>query len=118
VEALKTNLGHRAVIKGLVSHDDLEIQDLDSVTTDSEVECYIKSALGLPDTSIRVKNIRPAYAGTQRSTVRLKSTDALKLAKKARIKIGWINVRVRQKYPSPDASDASDTDTSNTHARA
>jgi hypothetical protein len=78
VEALKTNLGNRAVIKGLVSLDDVDIQDLDQVTTATEVECSIRSTLGLPDDdiTIKVKNIRPAYAGTLRATVRLRSADA------------------------------------------
>jgi len=99
VEALKSNLGSRAVIRGLVSMDDVDIQDLDKMTTVSEVESCIRSTLGLPanDLTIKVKNIRPAYAGTQRATVRLKSADAITLAKKGRIKIGWINARVRLK---------------------
>lgn len=99
VDAIKSHLGDRAAVKSLVSYDDLDLQDLDNITTVSEIESCIKSALGLPedDTSIKVKNIRPAYAGTQRSTVRLKSADAIKLVKKGRLRIGWINARVRIK---------------------
>jgi len=99
VEALKTNLGRRAVIRGLVSLDDVDTQDLDKVTTATEVECSIRSILGLAadDLTIKVKNIRPAYAGTQRVTVRLRSANAITLAKKARIRIGWINARLRLK---------------------
>jgi len=99
INALKTNLGDRAVIRGRVHQHDVDIQDLDSVTSEAEVEGSIRSALGLPadDTSITVKNIRPAYANTQRATVRLKSADAIRLAKVGRIKIGWINARVKLK---------------------
>ncbi|KAF0748135.1 Uncharacterized protein FWK35_00018869 [Aphis craccivora] len=99
IEALKTNLGSRAVIRDLVSLDDVDIQDLDKVTTATEVECSIRSTLGLAadDLTIKLKNIRPAYAGTQRATVRLRSADAITLAKKGRIRIGWINARLRLK---------------------
>ena len=99
VEALKSKLGSRADIRGLVRYDDIEIQDLDRVTTDTEVETSIRNLLGLAsdDKSIKVKNIRPANAGTQRATVRLKSIDALNIAKKGRIKIGWIYARARLK---------------------
>lgn len=41
VEALKSKLGSRAEVRGLIRYDDLEIQDLDSVTTDTEIEiCF------------------------------------------------------------------------------
>lgn len=99
VDALKSNLGDRAAVRSLVSHDDVDIQDLDNITTASEIESCIKSALGLSanDASINVKSIRPAYAGTQRATVRLRSAEAIKLAKMGRISIGWIKARVRLK---------------------
>ena len=99
VDAIKSNLGVRAAVRSLVSHDDIDIQDLDNITTASEVESCIKSALGLSadDASIKVKSILPAYAGTQRATVKLKSAEAIKLAKMGRISIGWIKARVRLK---------------------
>jgi len=99
LEALKANLGERAAIRGLVRHDDLDVQDLYGVTTEAEVETCIKSILGLAldDTSIKTKSIRQTYAGTQRATVRLRSTDALKLVKNGRIKIGWVYAKVRLK---------------------
>jgi len=58
VEALKSKLGSHADIRGLVRYDDIEIQDLDSVTTDTEVETSIRNLLGLSpgDTSIKVKS--------------------------------------------------------------
>jgi len=99
VEALKANLGSRAAIRGLVRYDDIDIQDLDCVTTDTEVEASIRDALGLlpDDQSVKVKSIRQFHAGTQRATVRLKSLDAQSLAKRGRIKIGWVNARVKIK---------------------
>jgi len=99
VDALKSNLGDRAAVRSLISYDDVDIQDLDNITTASEVESSIISALGSPanEVSIKVKSIRPAYAGTQRATVRLKSAEAIKLAKMGRIYIGWIKARVRLK---------------------
>lgn len=99
VEALKTNLESRATIRGFVKYDDIEIQDLDGITTDTEVASRIRHSLGLAqdDSTVTIKSIRQTHAGTQRTTVRLKSIDTLKMANTGRIKIGWIYARVRMK---------------------
>jgi len=49
------------------------------------------------DQSVKVRNIKSSFMGTQRATVRLKGVDARKIVEKGRIKIGWVNARVRFK---------------------
>jgi hypothetical protein len=98
-EALKTKLGSRATVRGLVSLEDVEVQDLDCVTTEAEVENSIRSVLGLPadDQTVKIRNIRHSFMGTQRAIVRLKAANARKIAEKGRIKVGWVNARVKLK---------------------
>ncbi|XP_022162919.1 uncharacterized protein LOC111028539 [Myzus persicae] len=98
-EQLRSKLGLRATVRGLVKFEDVEIQDLDCVTSEAEVENSIRCALGLhaDDKSVKVRNIRQSFMGTQRATVRLKGVDARKIIENGRIKIGWVNARVRLK---------------------
>lgn len=98
-DELRSKLGARAGVRGLVKLEDVEIQDLDSVTTATDVETSIRHALGAlsDDQTIQVKSLRPSYMGTQRATVRMKSTDAYKLEKAGRVKIGWVYARTRIK---------------------
>lgn len=44
---------------------------------------------------IVVTSLRPAFAGTQKATVKLPQAVALRLARKRRILIGWISCRLK-----------------------
>lgn len=103
MDELRTKLGSRAVIRSPVKYDDINILDLDCITTESDVAESIRHALELApdDPTVKVKNIWKSFAGTQRATVKLKSTDALHLAKVGRVKVGWINARVKLKPTAP-----------------
>jgi len=98
-DELRNKLGTRAGVRGLTKLEDVEIQDLDSVTTATDVETCIRHALDshTDDQTIQVMSLRQAYKGTQRATVRMKSTDAYKLEKARTVKIGWVHARVRIK---------------------
>jgi len=91
-EELRNKLGTRAAVRGLIKLEDVEIQDLDLVTTVTEVEVCIRNAVGAPvdDQYVKVKSIKQSFMGTQRATVKMKSTDARKLTETGRIKIGWV----------------------------
>jgi len=98
-EALRSKLGPRATVRGLVKFEDVEILDLDCVTSQSKVENSIRHALGLStdEQMVKSKSLRQSFMGTQRAIVRLKRVDAQKVIEKGRIKVGWINARVRFK---------------------
>jgi len=98
-EELRNKLGSRAAVRGLTNFEDIEIQDLDSITTSTEVETGIRQGLGThaDDQNIKVMSLRQSFRGTQRATVRMKGTDAHKLEKIGRVKIGWVYARVKIK---------------------
>lgn len=98
-EALNNKLGSRATVRGLVKFENVEVLDLDCVTSESEVESSIRYTLGLTteDHTVKARSIRQSFMGTQRAIVRLKCVDAQKIVEKGRIKVRWINARVRLK---------------------
>lgn len=53
--ALQSQLGSRATVSGLVTYEDVEVKDLDCVSSEAEVENSIRSALGLPADDQTVK---------------------------------------------------------------
>lgn len=76
----------------------LHISDLDGETTSEEVKQGIKAELGFADQDsqeVEVTSLRPAFAGTQKATVKLSQSFANKLVRKRRILIGWISCRVK-----------------------
>lgn len=99
--AIRDALGDRATVRGLVSYVDLDITGLDSVTTDSEIADALKRTAGLPatDTSIKVRNVRPAPNGTRRATASIKRIDYQSISRAGNIRIGlvWAKVRLRER---------------------
>lgn len=89
----------RVAVRGLIKFEEVEIQDLDCVTTEHEVESQIRDALDLAanDQTVKTRSMRKSFMETQRATVKLRSTDAYKLIERCRIKIGWVYARVRLK---------------------
>ncbi|KAE9536155.1 hypothetical protein AGLY_007378 [Aphis glycines] len=94
-DKLRNKLGTRAGVRGLTKLEDVEIQDLESVTTATEVKTCIRHALGAhaDDQTTQVRSLRQS----QRATVRMKCTDAHKLEKAGKVKIGWVYARARIK---------------------
>lgn len=66
-ETLRTVLGHSAEVRELVKNVEIEISDLDGVTTEKEVENSLRIAMGLPidDKTVKVSSLRYFYGGTK-----------------------------------------------------
>lgn len=65
-----------------------------------EIRGAIKSELGqmvLNVDDAEVTSLRPAYAGTQKATIKLTQGATKTLVKKRRILIGWISCRVKMR---------------------
>ncbi|XP_034945118.1 uncharacterized protein [Chelonus insularis] len=84
--------------------EQLEIRDLDDTTTTDDVLAALQKAAGdsykIPIGAIK---IRPAYRGTKSALVTLPTATAQTvLGERGKIKIGWVNCRVRAvKRPQP-----------------
>ncbi|KAL7726212.1 hypothetical protein ACLKA6_001617 [Drosophila palustris] len=88
--AVKNALGDRAAVKRLTELAQLEIRDLDDLTTKEEI-C---EALNSKNTSIMlapddVKSIRKSFGGTQIATLCVAASKASSILELERVRIGW-----------------------------
>lgn len=95
--ALKGVLGESATIRSLEPMTTLEIRDLDSFTTDVEVQEAIKRDLKDLAGELKVAVTRANSREQKLAIVQMNERGALELLKNSRIKIGWVNCRVRQR---------------------
>lgn len=76
----------------------LEIKDIDEVTTEEEVlETLYEHIIDGSSGSITVRSLRTAYGGTQTAVVSAPINSAANLIREGRVRIGWVNCRVRRK---------------------
>lgn len=94
--ALKKILGERANITTLEPKETLEFRDLDSLTTTDEVQTAVNDMLGNTD-DVRITLTNPNSRGLRMAIVQLNHRQAARLLETARIKIGWINSRIRRR---------------------
>ncbi|XP_063993408.1 uncharacterized protein LOC135171048 [Diachasmimorpha longicaudata] len=97
--AIAEVLKDEAAVSSKGPQEDLEIKDLDDITTKDDVIAALQAVAGA-DYEIKadvVKSLRRAYGGTQTASVRLEAATAEKiLGEHGKIKIGWVNCRVRR----------------------
>lgn len=94
-EALRTTLRETATVADLKPKATVEIKDLDSLTTKEEVTDSVKRALQGYDGDLKINISAPNSREQVRAYVTINEEQAEILIKQARIKIGWINCRVR-----------------------
>lgn len=92
-------LGTSAEVRSLSHEVDIEIRDIDEVTSKEEVyEALVRQEGELETLQFTaIKSLRRAYGGTQIATVGLSAALAARLIKTAKIRIGWVVCRIREK---------------------
>ena len=74
----------------------LEIRDLDGVTKEQEIQAAVAKAIGVENGDLlQVTIFKTKGTTSQIAVVDLLEADALRLAKKGKIQIGWPSSRVR-----------------------
>ncbi|KAG7198855.1 hypothetical protein KM043_015682 [Ampulex compressa] len=99
-KVVSSTLQESATVQVLTHKEAPIIRDVDESTTESEVAEAINAAVGqcdLPPESIK---LRGAYGGTQLATVLLPAGAAKKLLKNGKLRVGWVNCRVKLREPS------------------
>lgn len=94
--ALVTALGDAGVVRSLVPKTTVEIRDLDCLTERDDVEEALKRDLqdiGEATISLTATNAR----GQRTAIVEMGDKEAAKLIKQGKIKISWVNCRVRRR---------------------
>ncbi|XP_023318094.1 uncharacterized protein LOC111694380 [Trichogramma pretiosum] len=96
VEAVASRVGNEVEVCAKTQRATLVVSDMDEVTTKEELRSALACALSDPeDGDIVVRSLRPAYGNTQRATINLAHKDAAKLLSIGRVRVGWVNCRVR-----------------------
>ncbi|XP_017474457.1 PREDICTED: uncharacterized protein LOC108365045 [Rhagoletis zephyria] len=96
--AVEHILGESAHVRSLTQESILEVKDIDEVTTKDEVfEALIECLGGTNLEPTVIRSMRAAYGDMQICTLSLPSVIARELVGKAKIRIGWVNSRIRSK---------------------
>ena len=96
-EAISRKWGESASIVAQRDEMTLEIRDLDELTVTGDVSDALGKMLDTGTGATTVKSIRKAYGGTQTAVVRLPVDLARKALEIGRVRIGWVNCRIRRK---------------------
>ena len=96
-DAIIGTLKEEAVVQSMKSRATVEIQDLDSLTTEDEVIGAIKNVTKCSDGDIAVRLTSTNSREQKRAFVSLLVADANMLLEKRRILIGWTYCRIRYK---------------------
>lgn len=94
-EALRASRREDATVLNLGKKVTLEIRDMEDVTTQEEVKEAVLKALTDTSNNFKVSVIGPNNRGPKLVVVEMGEGSARKLLKIGKIKIGWINCRIR-----------------------
>ena len=96
-EALRRAVGDRGSVRGLTPRSQIEIRDLDSTVEPEEVREAIVASLGDQVAGdIKVDLTKTSFRGNVKAFVELNDAAAAFLVREERIKVGWVNCRVKQ----------------------
>ena len=94
-KALDQAVGKKAKVKSLVSKRSLEVRDLDETVAREEVVAVLCIAPGKPDLGDKCR-LYKRFGGVQTAVVRLTEADARRLLGLGRLRVGWVNCRIRE----------------------
>ena len=95
--ALSQKLGDSASVVTRTQETTLEIRDLDESTTTADVRAALEARLEMNIDEAVIKSIRKAYGSTQTAVLRLPMEVARKLSETGKLRVGWVNCRIREK---------------------
>ena len=94
-KALDQAVGEKAEVESLVSKRSLEVRDIDETATREEVVAALCMALGKPDLGDQCR-LYKRFGGVQTVVVYLTKADARSLIRLGRLRVGWVNCRIRE----------------------
>ena len=94
-KALDQAVRQRADVKSLVSKRSLEFRDLDETVTREKFVAALCIRLGRPDLRDQCR-LYKGFGGVQTAVVRLTEGDARSFLGLGRLRVGWLNCRIRE----------------------
>ncbi|XP_077301340.1 uncharacterized protein LOC143921905 [Arctopsyche grandis] len=96
-DAIKTALGDDTTVRRLTTMVKIEVRDLDEGEERQDVMDALKPVLGtLTVEEAEVVSLFNTYNGTRVAVVKMASDKARTILKKGKLRVGWVNCRVRQ----------------------
>ena len=99
-KALDQAVGARADVRTLVTTKVVEIRDVDETTTREEVAAALSKALGREEL-VAPCRLYSRFDGVRAAVVQLAEADAKSLLQLGRIRLGWVNCRIREHVQVP-----------------
>ena len=96
-KALNEALGQDGTIRSITPRITLEILDMDTVTTEQDVEEAINRELQVTIPNLKVGMTKPNSRGQKLGIVDIDAEKATELLNKEKIRIGWIYCRIRKR---------------------
>ncbi|KAJ8967549.1 hypothetical protein NQ314_002864 [Rhamnusium bicolor] len=93
--ALKEAVGQIGNVRNLVPRGTVEIRDLDGVTDEDDIRNAVERNIKETAGPVKVR-MSKTYRGQKTAIVEMNELGVSELLKRSRIKIGWVNCRVRQ----------------------
>lgn len=94
-EAIKAAVGSSGTVRDLVPMTSVVIRDLDDITTEEDIRTVLAAELGNDHEVQRVSISNNSYRGQRTANVVLREEGLAKLLDVGRIRIGWVNFRIR-----------------------
>ena len=94
-KALEQAVEEKAEVKSVVSKRSLEVRELEETVTREEVVAALYIALGKTDLGDQCR-LYKRFGGVQTAVVRLTEADARSLLGLGRLRVGWVNCRIRE----------------------
>ena len=104
-------LAGSAIVQTLPYKETVDIKDLDETTTAEEVAQVITSVIGPRIVNTANIRLRASYSGTQAANVLMPIAATIKLMKTRKLRIEWVNCRVRLRETVARCSNATKSDT-------
>ncbi|XP_046686584.1 uncharacterized protein LOC124372251 [Homalodisca vitripennis] len=95
--ALKTAIGESGTVSVLEPRASIEIRDLDSFSTGEEVQEAVERELGASAGVVKVFLTQPNRREQKLAVVSLSEWGVNQLLRTSKIKIGWVNCRIRRR---------------------
>ncbi|KPU75508.1 uncharacterized protein Dana_GF26386 [Drosophila ananassae] len=93
-QTLSQVLGEAASVRAVTEETNIEIRDLDDLTTKDELVAAIVAQMSTQEEAFRVKSLRPGYSGTQVATLGAGPDLASKILSEGRLRIGWTSAAI------------------------
>ena len=99
--AIESKIAKVANVHALTQKESINIRDIDETVVAEEVAQAINEVISPSRIRLEDIRLRQSYRGTQEANVLLPAVLARKLLKKGKLRVSWVNCRIRLRQGTP-----------------